>query len=185
MAEHVILIAGPMGAGKTTAIEALSEIPVFSTEAANTDRETADKPTTTVALDYGEITLDDTDKIRLYGVPGQRRFDFMWRIIEERALGLVLLVNNDAKDPIGEATAFVEHFGDLVKRGGAVICVTRTDVVSEPSAADYVDAIRRTYPEIIIPVFCMDARDRDQMVIALTALLINIEAQSPLEQDVA
>ena len=107
------------------------------------------------------------------------------RIIEERALGLILLVNNDAKDPIGEATAFVEHFGDLVKRGGAVICVTRTDVVSEPSAADYVDAIRRTYPEIIIPVFAMDARDRDQMVIALTALLINIEAQSPLEQDVA
>ena len=53
--EHVILFAGPMGAGKTTAIRSLSDIPVISTEAMNFDRTTSDKATTTVALDYGEI----------------------------------------------------------------------------------------------------------------------------------
>ena len=77
MAEHVILVAGPMGAGKTTAIRSLSEIEVVSTEAANTDRETADKETTTVALDYGEITVGEDDKVRMYGVPGQNRFDVL------------------------------------------------------------------------------------------------------------
>ena len=75
MAEHVILFAGPMGAGKTTAIRTLSDIEVVSTEAANSERNVVDKPTTTVALDYGEITLGDEEKIRLYGVPGQERFD--------------------------------------------------------------------------------------------------------------
>ena len=57
--EYVILVAGPMGAGKTTAIAALSEIPVISTDAVNTDLARNAKATTTVALDYGEITLGD------------------------------------------------------------------------------------------------------------------------------
>jgi signal recognition particle receptor subunit beta len=59
--EHIILFAGPMGAGKTTAIRSLSEIPVISTEAANTDLATADKATTTVAMDYGEIGVTDEE----------------------------------------------------------------------------------------------------------------------------
>ena len=100
MTEHVILFTGPMGAGKTTAIQSLSDVPVVHTEADNTERHIADKPTTTVALDYGEITLGADEKVRLYGTPGQRRFDFMWAILRERARGMVLLINNDATDPI-------------------------------------------------------------------------------------
>ena len=65
MAGHVVIFAGPMGAGKTTAIKTLSEIDVVSTEAANTDRDTVNKATTTVALDYGEIGLSDVEKVRL------------------------------------------------------------------------------------------------------------------------
>src|SRR5690606_20066773 len=91
MADDVILFAGPMGAGKTTAIRSVSEIPVVSTEAENNERNISDKPTTTVALDYGEILLSDDEKVRLYGLPGQKRFDFMWRILVERAMGMVLL----------------------------------------------------------------------------------------------
>jgi uncharacterized protein len=183
MAEHVILIAGPMGAGKTTAIQSLSEIPVVSTEAANTDRETADKATTTVALDYGEITLDGVEKVRLYGVPGQRRFDYMWRILEERALGLILLINNDGKDPIGDTLELLKDFSSINDRGGVVIGVTRSDVVEYPHTSQYVDSIRETYPHITAPVFSIDARNRDHMLITLTALLFNIQAQSeaPLE----
>jgi uncharacterized protein len=185
MAEHVILIAGPMGAGKTTAIEALSEIPVVSTEAANTDRETANKATTTVALDYGEITLDGIDKIRLYGVPGQRRFDFMWRIIEERALGLILLINNDAKDPLGDLVNFISDFAGLQERGGVVIGVTRSDVAEWPPIEAYADKIREVYPHITAPVFTIDARCGDHMLLALTALLYSIESQNSVEMDLA
>ena len=125
--EHVILVAGPMGVGKTTAIGALSEIPVIRTEAVNSDLLRNNKATTTVALDYGEITLDDGDKVRLYGVPGQERFEFMWRILQKRALGMMLLVDHSAPQPELELSRFLDAFPDLCRREAVVIGITRAD----------------------------------------------------------
>jgi uncharacterized protein len=178
MAEHVILFAGPMGAGKTTAIRSLSEIDVISTEADNTDRETADKDTTTVALDYGEITIGDDEKVRLYGVPGQKRFDFMWQIIKERAIGMILLVNNDAPDPVALMLEFLEEFGELHERGGIVVGVTRSDVAPEPQLTEYSAAILKAMPDLLIPIFSVDARDPDHMMTSLMSLILNIESRS-------
>lgn len=175
MAEHVILFAGPMGAGKTTAIESLSEIETIRTEAANTDRAQADKDTTTVALDYGEITVGEDDKVRLYGVPGQRRFDFMWSILKERAAGLVLLINNDAPDPVALLTEFLEEFAELHEKGGIVVCVTRCDVGAGPALDRYADTVRSVLPGRMVPVFTADARDEGQMKTCLMSLIANIE----------
>ncbi|GGD70000.1 GTP-binding protein [Croceicoccus mobilis] len=180
MAEHVILFAGPMCAGKTTAIRSLSEIETISTEAANTDRETADKDTTTVALDYGEITIGDEDKVRLYGLPGQRRFDFMWRILMERAVGLVLLVNNDAADPLGQLAEFLEEFAELHERGGIVVGITRADIAEGPSLGDYAQTIAKSTSGAIIPVFTVDARDGNHMQTCLLSLIANIESRAAL-----
>jgi uncharacterized protein len=175
VAEHVILFAGPMGAGKTTAIESLSEVPVVRTEAANTDRATADKATTTVALDYGEITVGDTDKVRLYGVPGQRRFDFMWQILKERARGLVLLVNDDAPDPVAALLEYLDEFGELYDRGGVVVGVSRKDLGVGPDLAAYSDALAAARPDMLVPVFTVDPRDTAQMTTMLLTLVANIE----------
>lgn len=70
-----IIFTGPMGAGKTTAIAAISEIPPISTEVRCTDEAQALKETTTVAMDYGYFTLEDSSRIHLYGTPGQERFN--------------------------------------------------------------------------------------------------------------
>lgn len=185
MAEHVILFAGPMGAGKTTAINSLSEIATVSTEAANSERHIADKATTTVALDYGEITLDADDKVRLYGTPGQRRFDFMWTILKERARGLILLVNNDAADPIAEALGYLADFAELHDRGGIVVGVSRSDVVHGPTRAEYVDALTSARPDLVVPVFTVDPRDGDQMRTVLMTLIANIESRDAILQPVA
>ncbi|HEX3678751.1 MAG TPA: ATP/GTP-binding protein [Galbitalea sp.] len=163
MAEHVILFTGPMGAGKTTAIKSLSDIAVVSTEANNSERHIVDKATTTVALDYGEILIDGDEKVRLYGIPGQKRFDFMWAILKERAKGMILLVNNDAPDPIEQMLAFIDDFRELYDRGGVVVGVSRADVVSGPTLSDVSDALERTNPDLVIPVFTVDPRDRNQM----------------------
>jgi signal recognition particle receptor subunit beta len=178
MAEHVILFTGPMGAGKTTAIQSLSEIDVVSTEANNSERHIVDKATTTVALDYGEIVIGAQDKVRLYGIPGQKRFDFMWTILKQRAKGMVLLVNSDAPDPIAEMLFFLEEFRELYDRGGVVVGVTRADVVPGPELAEYSDALERTNPDLVIPVFTVDPRERDQMESALLALVVNIEMRA-------
>ena len=167
-----------MGAGKTTAIESLSEIEVVRTEANNSERHIADKPTTTVALDYGEILIGAEEKVRLYGIPGQKRFDFMWAILKKRAKGMILLVNSDAPDPIEEMLSFIEEFRELYDRGGVVVGVSRADVVAGPTLGDYSDALERTNPDMVIPVFTVDPRNRDQMENVLLALIANIEMRA-------
>jgi signal recognition particle receptor subunit beta len=178
VAEHVILFTGPMGAGKTTAIESLSEIEVVRTEANNSERHIADKATTTVALDYGEIVIGTDEKVRLYGIPGQQRFNFMWTILKQRAKGMVLLVNADAADPIAEMLFFLDEFRELYDRGGVVIGISRADVVSGPTLTEFSDALERTNPGLLIPVFTVDPRERDQMENVLLALVVNIEMRA-------
>jgi signal recognition particle receptor subunit beta len=174
-----------MGAGKTTAIQSLSDIDVVRTEANNSERHIVDKATTTVALDYGEILIDGEDKVRLYGIPGQKRFDFMWSILKTRAKGMILLVNSDAPDPIGEMISFIDEFRELYDRGGVVVGISRADVVAGPMLADYSDALERTNPGLIIPVFTVDPRDRDQMVDVLLTLVVNIEMRAALGMTMA
>ena len=178
MAEHVILFTGPMGAGKTTAIQSLSEIEVVRTEANNSERHIVDKATTTVALDYGEILVGAQEKVRLYGIPGQKRFNFMWTILKRRAKGMVLLVNADSPDPIGEITFFLDEFRVLYDRGGVVIGVTRADVMPGPTLAEIYEALERTNPGLVIPVFTVDPRERDQMQNLLLTLVVNIEMRA-------
>lgn len=84
-----IVIAGPVGAGKTTFVRTLSETPVVSTDELAT--EPIRKQSTTVALDFGTI-LFDHQPVHLFGTPGQERFHFMWEILCQGATGLVLLV---------------------------------------------------------------------------------------------
>lgn len=176
MPEHVILFAGPMGAGKTTAIRSLSEIEVASTEATNSERAVVDKPTTTVGLDYGELSIAPDEKVRLYGAPGQRRFRFMWEVLAQRARGLMLLVNNDAPDPLEALRPFLSEFAPLVEAGRVVVGVTRTDLRRTPHVDEYAEAIARWHPGRTIPVFTADPRSTDQMRTLLMALVANVEA---------
>ncbi len=173
-----MLFTGPMGAGKTTAIRTLSEIEVISTEAVNSEQHLVDKPTTTVALDYGEIVVGDEDKIRMYGTPGQQRFDFMWTILKQRAIGMLLLVNNDTPDPVATAVHYLNEFADLHERGGVVVCITRSDITPTPTADDFSTAFAVSHPGYAIPIFTVDPREKEDMNTALLALIINIETRA-------
>jgi len=180
MPEHVILFAGPMGAGKTTAIRSLSEIEVVSTEAVNTDLEANDKATTTVALDYGEISLGPDDKVRLYGVPGQARFDFMWTILQQRAMGLIVLVNGEDPEPERHVYEHLTAFADVARRGGVVVGVTRFDRDRSDIGDRIVATARSVVPDRPTPVFAVDAREPEQMRRLLISLVADIETRAAL-----
>ena len=92
-----IVVTGPFAAGKTTLIRTISEITVLSTERGITDETRSRKAETTVAMDFGRITIDRELVLYLFGTPGQERFDFMWEIPSARACSAVLLV--DASRP--------------------------------------------------------------------------------------
>ena len=97
-----IVIAGGFGAGKTTFVGALSDITPLTTEAAMTtlgesldDRgDVGTKTTTTVAMDFGRVAVDDAIVLYLFGTPGQDRFGFMWNDLIQGALGAVVLVDS-------------------------------------------------------------------------------------------
>jgi uncharacterized protein len=93
---------------------------------------------------------------------------------------MILLVNSDAPDPIGEMLSFLDEFRELYDRGGVVVGISRADVITGPTLAEYSDALERTNPGLIIPVFTVDARDRDQMENVLLALIVNIEMRATL-----
>jgi hypothetical protein len=88
-----IAIAGAAGAGKTSFVRAISEIEVVNTERRATDETASLKSTTTVAFDFGRITLNSEQVVYLYGTPGQSRFDFMWDIIIRKVHTYILLIS--------------------------------------------------------------------------------------------
>ncbi len=79
MREHKVVVLGGMGSGKSTLVRSIAAGAVVDTDVANSDRLGADKASTTVALDYADIDLPNGERLRLYGTPGQQRFDFLWR----------------------------------------------------------------------------------------------------------
>lgn len=123
--EYKLVFVGPMGAGKTTAISAISEIRPVTTEAANTRHSECDKDTTTVAMDYGELTLPDGARLRLYGTPGQERFEFMWQIHAKGALGVVVLIDGSRPDPLADLTLYAGKFAAMVGASRMVVGVSR------------------------------------------------------------
>ena len=106
-----MVITGPFSSGKTEFIRAISEIDVVSTERDITSAaERTIKEYTTVAMDFGRITVDDDLVLYLFGTPGQRRFDFMWEILAEGMLGFVVMVDSTKPETFREAKSILETF---------------------------------------------------------------------------
>src|SRR3954452_4315172 len=110
-----IVVTGPFAAGKTTLIRTISEITVLSTEKDITDDTRVRKNETTVAMDFGRITIDRDLVLYLFGTPGQERFDFMWEILGEGMLGYVVLVDATRKESLDEALSILEAFRRMAR----------------------------------------------------------------------
>lgn len=172
--EYKLVFAGSMGAGKTTAITAISDAAPVVTEALNSDRTQHAKAQTTVGFDYGEVALDGGDRLRLYGMPGQERFDFIWKTASEGALGVVLLADNTRRDPLADLELYADAFRAFAERGAMVIGVGRLDQ-GALAIDDYVHWLEQR--GLTLPVFSVDVRQREDVVLLLDALLNQLEAR--------
>jgi signal recognition particle receptor subunit beta len=166
-----IVIAGGFGVGKTTAVGAISEIPVLSTEAAMTevaaqiDRtgHVPAKTTTTVALDFGCVTIDEEIKLYLFGTPGQERFGFMWHDLTEGALGALVIVDTRRLDDCFPAIDYFERAGVPF-----VVAVNRFDGDLAHDLADVRWALAMNDD---VPLVTFDARERNSILDTLLVLL--------------
>lgn len=166
-----IVISGGFGAGKTTAIRALSEIEPVTTEAAMTTQ-TADidvaapgtsKTTTTVAMDFGRVTLDDSITLYVFGTPGQDRFGYMWPDIVSGALGGIVVIDSRR---IGDCFTAIDYFEQIDLP--FVLAVNQFDGHDNLSL-DEVRASTAVEPDV--PVVPIDARDTDSVKSTVLRLL--------------
>lgn len=105
-----MVVTGPFSAGKTEFIRSISEIDVVSTERKISSEKERVKETTTVAMDFGRITVDKELVLYLFGTPGQKRFDFMWEILSEGMLGFIVMVDSSRPETFREARSILETF---------------------------------------------------------------------------
>jgi signal recognition particle receptor subunit beta len=175
MNEFKLLFTGTMGAGKTTAIAAVSEITPITTDVHNNDASVA-KERTTVGMDYGEITLENGDKLRLYGTPGQQRFAFMWGILAKGALGIVILIDNARSDPIADLSIYLANFSELIATAACVVGVGRTEHHPEPSLDTF--AAHLESAGVLCPLVPVDVRDSAQVLMLIDLLLTQLESRT-------
>ncbi|MEU3309703.1 GTP-binding protein [Nocardiopsis sp. NPDC055551] len=172
-----ILVAGGFGAGKTTLVGAVSEIAPLSTEEVMTEASygvddlsgVESKSTTTVALDFGRITINESLVLYLFGTPGQERFWFMWEELSEGALGAIVIADTRRLETCFAAVDFFERRG--VPFVVAVNCFEGAHLY-EPEEVREALSLN---PEI--PVVLCDARDRKSAKDVLLTL-VNRVAES-------
>jgi uncharacterized protein len=162
-----VVVTGPFSAGKTTLIRTISEITVLSTERGITDSTRSRKAETTVAMDFGRITIDRDLVLYLFGTPGQERFDFMWEILGEGMIGYLLLVDAERADSIAEASGILEAFRRMA-RVPYVVALNR----AAPDDHALTEQVRETLeiPADVAIMSC-DATDKESVKNVLLALL--------------
>jgi uncharacterized protein len=174
-----IVVAGGFGVGKTTLVSAVSEITPLETEALMTEasEETDDltatpgKLTTTVAMDFGRITLDDDLVLYLFGTPGQQRFWFMWDDLVRGAIGAVVLADTRRLRDSFPALDYFESCGMPY-----VVAVNHFDGSERFEPEDVREAL--TVPAHI-PVMIMDARRRISVIETLLSLVAHALDETP------
>ncbi|HEX2807445.1 MAG TPA: ATP/GTP-binding protein, partial [Kineosporiaceae bacterium] len=176
-----ILVAGGFGVGKTTAVTTISEIAPLPTEAEMTtvaagvddNSLVPRKTTTTVAMDFGRITIDDSIKLYIFGTPGQDRFGFMWADLARGALGALVIVDSRRMD---DCYAAVDYF----ERAGLPFVVGVNQFDGE--LAHDLDTVRWALAvDPSVPVISFDARRflsvRDAVLLILEEALVRARAR--------
>mgnify|MGYP001070291086 CR=1 FL=1 len=162
-----MVITGAVNSGKTQFIRTISEIEVVSTERKTTDDAHLVKGETTVAMDFGRIGVANDLVLHLFGTPGQRRFDFMWEILSEGMLGLLILVDSTRPETFRETLRIIDFFTSF-RESPYVIVANKQDLENAWAPEELRLALRLPEPVRVLP--CV-ATNRESVKTVLLELL--------------
>lgn len=165
-----MVVTGPFSSGKTQFIQTVSEIDVVATERKISSESERIKETTTVAMDFGRITVDDDLVLYLFGTPGQKRFDFMWEILSEGMLGFVVMVDSSRPETFREARRILETFRAYAPTP-YVVTANKQDLEDAWDPEDMRIALRLSPDVKLLPC---TATDKESVKNALLELLYSI-----------
>jgi len=168
-----MVITGPFNSGKTEFIQTVSEIDVVATERRISSEAEKIKETTTVAMDFGRITVDEDLVLYLFGPPGQKRFDFMWEILSEGMLGFIVMVDSTRPETFREARSILETFRAYAPTP-YVVTANKQDLEDAWDLEDMRIALRLDPKLKFLP--CV-ATDKDSVKNILLELLYSILAE--------
>ncbi len=167
-----MVVTGPFSAGKTQFIQTISEIDVVETERKISSRAERIKDRTTVAMDFGRITVDEELVLYLFGTPGQRRFDFMWEVLSEGMLGFIVLLDSVRPETFREARDILDTFRSYAPVP-YIVAANKQDMEDAWSLEDLRIALR--IPAETKMLTCV-ATDRESVKSVLLELLYSILA---------
>ncbi|MBN1264237.1 MAG: ATP/GTP-binding protein [Anaerolineales bacterium] len=165
-----MVVTGPFNSGKTAFIKSVSEIDVVSTERKISAEAERIKETTTVAMDFGRITVDDELVLYLFGTPGQKRFDFMWEILSEGMLGFIVMVDSSRPETFREAKGILQTFRAYAPTP-YVVAANKQDIDDAWTVNDLRIALKLDRNIKMLP--CM-AHDKESVKNVLLELLYSI-----------
>ncbi|MGC8468123.1 MAG: GTP-binding protein [Acidithiobacillus sp.] len=165
-----VIIAGPVGSGKTTALQSLFDGQALTTDARHSEAEgDPEKKTTTVAMDYGVISCPDRpERVHVYAIPGQERFQFMWEILGRNTDGLIVLLDVRQPEPIAALHLYLEKILPYLKRPAVVVGLNKL-APEEREALQMPPYLR--HGDLRLRLAPTDVRDRPQVLHLLRLLL--------------
>jgi len=169
-----ILITGDVGAGKTEFIRTISETDIVSTDRPVSDETRELKSETTVAMDFGRLTVDDNLVLHLFGTPGQIRFDFMWEILSFGMLGYVIMFDSARPETCWNTRRVIDFF-ETLDEVPYVVVANKQDLAAalSPEEVAYILAL-----DDGVPVLPCEATNRASVKQVLVALFDSIANRS-------
>jgi len=166
---YKVVVTGAFNAGKSVFISTASDIPVVSTERRISDDLADVKETTTVAMDYGQVTIDDS-LFHLYGTPGQERFDFMWDILAREMDAFLVLADSADRSSLTIARRILRGFRRKSKVPFLVVA-TKQDARRALSPGKMASSLKLA-PSQVVPC---DPRERSSVIETLRQLVSILE----------
>lgn len=162
-----MVVTGPFSSGKTQFIGSVSEIDVVATERKITgEGEREQKDATTVAMDFGRITVDEDLVLYLFGTPGQKRFDFMWEILSEGMLGFIVMIDSARPETFREARSILQTFRAYAPTP-YVVAANKQDVEDAWEVEDMRNALRLDPSIKLLPCVATDLKSVKSVLLEL------------------